>query len=134
MFKIIIPLFLLLLSSFANSSNYEEFAFRAWGVGGDKIASKVTFEVEGEYFTAIPYSSKNIDFQESSTSGDFYLLIGKAKNTKIKPIQLSSDYLNSEILVKVYKSKKVFDASTFVYETDILFTSGTHTNYSININ
>jgi|GEM_PF-5059081 len=133
--KRLIFLTLVLISfSYANSSSFEEFAFRAWGVGGDKIASKVTFTFKDENYTAIPYSTKDISFLNASTSGNFYLLIGKLNDKDITPIQLSSDYINSDIVVKIFKSKDVFNSSTFVYETNVLFTSGNHQYFNIKLN
>jgi len=126
----------LVMASFLYSSvidTYTEYSFRAWGIGGNKSFSETTLTVNGEVYTAFAYSKKNISQKKASLSGDF-TIIALHLNNKIKNIKLSSDYKNSEVVVKIYKSNSLFDESTLAYETSTIYLDEDYIDQTIIIN
>lgn len=98
--------------------NFVDFDYRAWGVGGDSNNSKSSFRLNGIDYTMLVYSLVNISPSESSSSNNFTLMSGTVLNKNIPSIQINEDYLNKKVILKIFKSKSVFDDTTLVFKSD----------------
>lgn len=133
MLKMLFPIFLLGTLCFgAINDTYSDYKYRAYSIGGDSASSKTTFTQDKELYTALAFSQKNIDKDSTSTLGYFTIILLHV-NGDTKQLKLSSDYKNSEVVVKVYKSDTLFDKSTLVYETSTIYLDDNYINQTIQL-
>lgn len=98
------------------------YEYRAYDIGGNSENSKVSIKIKEEVFTLLPFSNLDISSDKISLGGDFILLFISINDQKIKePIKLSSDYKNQAIVLKVFKSDKKFDESTFFLQSNEVY-------------
>lgn len=92
---------------------YSTYKYRALDVAGTDNSKVVT--VNGVTYTILAMSETNVT--NPSTSGDFTIAIVTVNNGQKSQISLGADYLNTKVVLKVYKSTTTFDSTTFVGES-----------------
>ena len=129
MSKILLALLLIGTCTFGSIVEYN---FRAYGVGGDTKSSQVVVNKNGDIYTVLAFSKKNISNEDTSILGDFTIILLHVEN-QTKQLKLSADYKNSDIVIKVYKSNVVFDNTTLVYETGSIYLDKNYINQTIQL-
>ncbi|MDB2562104.1 hypothetical protein N9X61_00720 [Sulfurimonas sp.] len=102
----------------AKDDNLLSFQYRAWGMGGDAVNSKAKISFDGKVYSVLAFSEKNVFQTNASTAGDTTTLVLEIeKDGEVKQTQLtiSKDYLNSEIVLKVYSEDKLVGQSFLTY-------------------
>jgi hypothetical protein len=113
-----------------NVDAFPAYKYRAWGMGGDADNSKAQVTLDSTTYTVLVFSTKDIAQESASTSGDVTTLLGNVAASSAR-MTVSQDYLNTKLVVKVYKSATVFDATTFVASSQeiAIGASGTYVEF-----
>ncbi|XPV67463.1 MAG: hypothetical protein ACNI25_09055 [Halarcobacter sp.] len=108
---------------------FKMFDYRAWGIGGDEIASKASLRVNGLPYTVFIYSTQNIDQSNANSSGEFTLFQGTMLSKTVSAIQINADYFNQEVVLKVFEGETTFDNTTFIAQSDIFTANNDVVNF-----
>ncbi len=125
-------LFLFPLSILASGA-FSEYEYRAFAMGGNTETTKSVFELDGEKYTLVAYSTLNISFDDVSLDSEVNIIIPKLNDKQLPIIQLSNDYSNNHVVFKLFKSQTVFDESTLVNTTSEIYIGSNYTNIEIEL-
>ena len=103
---------------------FNVFNYRAWGVGGDDVSSRSQIRINGVSYTIFAYSTLDIAQSGASTSGTYTAFVGTFLNKSFPQVKISEDYLDKQIVLKVFKSFTVFDSTTLLLSTQSITASG----------
>ncbi|MDB2562103.1 hypothetical protein N9X61_00715 [Sulfurimonas sp.] len=112
------------------ASPYE---FRAWGIGGDEINSRLIVMVNGVNYTLAAYSKLDILSTDASTAGDSTTFVGSlnGKNT-VGIFKISSDYHTHDVAIKVFKGdNNITDENLVTVSDPLIASNGAYLNYNI---
>ena len=102
----------------AQEDNLPSFQYRAWGMGGEALHSKATLDFDANMYTVKAFSEKSIAQTNASLSGEVTTIIVHLEKdgvTKQAQLTLAKNYLNSEIVIKVYHDGQLVGQSFTIY-------------------
>jgi len=110
------------------------FEYRAWGMGGDDVNSKLTVMVNGINYTLVSYSKLNIEQSNASTQPDTTVFTGILNQKNItNSFSISNDYNTHEVVIKVFNNDTDFTNDTFLIQSEAIVANNSYLTYNINI-
>lgn len=100
------------------------YIYKAQGVSGDITNNTSIFRVNGITYTLIAYSNINIE-QSNASSNQAVVFNGMVLGKSIPNLSISNDYLNNDVVAKLYSGNSVFDETTQIHNTGILSINAT---------